>query len=43
VTHAEMLYDLQIMEAAFESDRLGTPVPFLHKREFGRFRVPNYR
>lgn len=43
VTHAEMLYDLRIMEAAFESDRLGTPVAFPHKRNFGKFTVPNYR
>ena len=43
VTHAQMLYDLSIMEAAFESDRLGTPVPFTLKRSFGKFAVPSYR
>lgn len=43
VTHEQMLYDLAIIEAAFESDRLGRPVPFTLKRTFGKYAVPDYR
>ena len=43
VTHEQMLYDLRIMEAAFESDRLGAPVSFPYKRTFGKFAVPDYK
>ena len=37
-----MLYDMHIIEAAFESDRLGAPVPFSHKRSFGEYTLPDY-
>ena len=43
VTHDQMRYDMWIMEAAFASDRAGAPVPFPHKRNFGRYAVPDYR
>ncbi len=43
VTHEQMLYDMHIMEAAFESDRLGMPVAFPYKRTFGQFAVPDYK
>ncbi len=43
VTHAQMLYDMRIMEAAFESDRLGQPVEFGFKRDFGTYAVPDYK
>lgn len=43
VTHDQMRYDMHIMEAAFESDRLGQPIPFPYRRNFGRYAVPDYR
>lgn len=43
VTHAQMLYDMHIMEAAFASDRTGMPVEFPYRREFGKYAVPDYR
>ena len=43
VTHAQMLYDMRIMEAAFTSDKTGLPVDFPYKREFGKYAVPDYK
>ena len=43
VTHAQMLYDMRIMEAAFASDRLGRPIEFSFKRDFGTYAIPDYK